>query len=401
MNGLLILSFCIKSIFPIKWISLFILNSYGTYFSITCLLYGYQRIKFTNHFIVIDKQYLYNLHPKKLNYDHSVFWKFPSKEILLLYYIGSIKFLILSSISNQIIPFSIILIINIFIVPIAIYNLYKYRRNIYHISYLWTNFFVILQTIIVITNIFDTLTLNYSLLLIFFFSFTIPLTAWILIKPKLINYYLMRQQIKYLKKYKHSSIIRQLLKSSPLITNNRSIYDIYCGECNANTQITLYLSPIHLPSGYVFQFLREIVKKNENTKLIIKFISLGNPSSTYLIRLFLHYSLIHSKEDTLNLIGNWFLDSSKDINVFKNIYKIEESNLQIVDKIIESHVKQSKEIKKITSPTILINNRVIPQYFDLEDISNLISTDPMRIQPFAETVKEKFWKDRRPFFLDN
>jgi hypothetical protein len=382
----------------LKWMPFLVLETIGAYFSIVVLLANYKESKLFNSFLFLGNRTLDRLNFKNYEIDHKILGKFYSKEIIAFYFWGGLFYLFLGIICNQLNSFLFLLsILNILFIPIVIYNLFKFNKVKSHILYPIINIILLCEFPFIISNIFNPFSSNYNFWITFFLALIIPSTVWLLIKPKLVEVNELALQVQDLKNFRHPSIRGQLFDSSPLININRSKYEIYCGDANANMQITIFISPIDLRSGYLFLFLREMVNEYMNVKLITKFIISNNYFSNFVTRQILSYFTINSPEDTSSLIESWYLDNTKDIISFKNKYKIQGINQDTVDQMMDELEKVSQKVNDEISPIVLINNRKVPHYFEVEDIKYIIKNDPLRIQPFAKTEKDKFWKDRRPF----
>jgi hypothetical protein len=386
----------------LQWLPFFLLQATGAYLSTFLLLAEYDNFNLLDRPLFLPNQILEKLRVEKNNFDHRILGTFYSKECLSLYFVGGLFYLFLSTFTNQLISSLFILsILNVIFIPFVIYNYYISKNKKYPTLYAILNFILFIEFPFVGFNISNTIHLDYLLGATFFMCFCIPPAIWILLKPKLKMMNELVQDNENLKIFKNPLVRRQLFDSSPLIQTNRAKYEIYCGDFNANLQITIFISPIDLRSGYFFLLLRGIVKEYTNVKLITKFIISNNYLSNNVTRHVISYFTTHTPEDTSFLIEHWFLDPTKDLNTFKENFNTQEMNQDVVNQIMKEHERDTQKVNNFQLPAMLINNRLVPEYFDSNDIEFLIKNDPLREQSFALTEKEKFWKDKRPSYLNN
>jgi len=379
----------------IRWLPFFIFETIGTIISIALLLDTYNEYRFFNKILLPESSTYTNSRSADLN-PYKIGGVVTLNEILTFYHTGSLVFLMYGLISSKmrlILP--ILAILNAIFIPFTIYILFNIgmrKRMKCLTSYILTNTIPLLTFPFLIPYLSNTFNVNLSQWMACFVTFIIPATIWLMLKPSITKFNDLSQQVQDLKTYKHPDISRQLFNLSPTLHIPRSTPIIYSGDLNANIQIILIISLTDTTSGYFYLFLRELIKKYPNTNLTIKFARSNNYFTNYVTKIFLSYSMHHTSEESASLIEAWFLYDKKDVSIFAEMHKIKLENHQILN---EAQFLDLQTIN-LSAPTIFINGRTVPGYFDSDDIKYLIKDHPLRLQTVAKTEKEIFWKDRRP-----
>jgi hypothetical protein len=230
-------------------------------------------------------------------------------------------------------------------------------------------------------------------------SYFISIVLWQLYKTNTRKTKGLTDRLNRLQIYKHPQISRQLFVASPIVNIPRRSFPIFCGEENANLQLTLFVSLSDGVSGTRFLQLRKLMNELSGLRFIVQLVP-DNILSSQATGCMLAYRSDHTPDQTMQLIENWYRYESKDVHSFASDNQVFSSDRSLIEKIIEEQQSMMQSISGLSIPSLFINGRRVPEYFEWEDILYLIRYDPLRDCASVRTEKEKFWKDSRPIYAE-
>lgn len=294
---------------------------------------------------------------------------------LSLTFFTTISFLSLFSTINL----SYFISISLFSIPIIAYTFFYQMFKIKQWCRLCLLVSFILVCIIANTvfafsslNIFELLytTIFFIISLIFFFI------IWISLRPFIYGYFKFKKKIKKNTNFKKNYVVfSSLINSTTEIDSNslENLMKIEVGDSNANSELSLFLSPKCVHCYKVFKEAFKLYEKNKGRiKLSIYLnVNLSNENNKHIIiaKILMQTYINNGGEVALNLLKRWFIDEI-DLQDFAKEY-----NIQINEEAINSigsHYNWCHENGFDYSPVKLFNRKVLPDEYQIKELKYFI-----------------------------
>lgn len=158
-------------------------------------------------------------------------------------------------------------------------------------------------------------------------------------------------------------VLLSLQKDSPLITVNDDYSSILIGNPMANNQVTIISNPFCGPCTHVHKVMEQVLKINENIQVRYVFVSHNDKThaaSCYLIGSYRRYG-----EAALN---EWFNMTTQDRSKLLVLINEMEQDVEAENEL-QHHKAFYKRNGIKQTPTIIINGRIAPPLYTIEDLA--------------------------------
>ncbi len=207
-------------------------------------------------------------------------------------------------------------------------------------------------------------------------SFLVPTFLWLNTRESLlksIEIPSLKRRLNHFKKSEH--VFYSLLSNQPEVKEVKLPYEFEKGNNNAPFTLIVVSDPMCKHCIEVHRLIEELWEKNKTSlKIIFRFSldsSKTNSVSFKMLEHIVKLQISNPNKESLYALRDWFLiKNQKDSKLWKEMYP---SSGIYDDKEISSIIKKHRiwyttsDIKH--SPTIILNRRIIPKEFSIEDIS--------------------------------
>ena len=289
-------------------------------------------------------------------------------EIGFFYFGGSFLALIASASNPQLV--SVLAIINLLALPYTVYSVY-YQAVI---AKKWCVLCLSVQVLLWIEfglfyfgNTFLwplDVSINACFKLLFCFAF--PLVAWYALKPILTLALQTDVLTKTLKTFQNNlTIFKQLLSEQQQIhlpSDNLNVIEL--GNPNAQNTLTVATNPYCEACAKKHFVLKKLVEDNSNdVKCQIIFLATNDPKDNRGEVIRHIYSL--DKNIRHEAIDTWFAQEEKNFDVWKLAYPITID--ETASQIVKLHFNWCRRSAIRHTPSIFINERLLPEVYKIED----------------------------------
>lgn len=295
-------------------------------------------------------------------------------EIGFFYFTGTALALIFCLHNNFLLK--ILSVFNLFCLPYTVYSLYhqwKVLKNWCVLccivqGLLWLEFLLFVQFDFTLA---DTNFISYKEITSFIICLFIPILFWILMKPFLVtslNTHVLKRQLqlfKFNEKNFKNRLIEITQKPIPLLDEKDSII---VGNSNGDVTITLVSNPYCSVCSYVHETLENIINKRGNIKMQMIFLTRpheDDPGTKVASHLFaIHENGVYNVQEAAK---KWYKHGN--YNHLSREYPIP----SLTDnQVMSKHNHWCKEHDIQHTPTILIDGRLLPDEYMVQDIKYLI-----------------------------
>lgn len=286
-------------------------------------------------------------------------------EVGFFYFLGTMGTIIIEPSA-----LNIIVLLNILSLPYTVYSLsYQYRIKSWCILccsvqvILWLEFFTNLSShsIQFRINPFHLVTISIIFLAV--------ILIWAFLKPFFIRSSQFSSIKTQLKKFKYNGdLFNKALTSQARYAVPENLMPVVLGNPDGKTVITMVGSPYCDPCGKAYKELKHWCEVNNDVKvkLIFKTGGKGNDKKILFTEHVTAMSLNCDKIHLESAIEDWYAQSVKKYENWKNQYPVEKDE-RIIN-VIEKQKNWCELLGIIYTPTILVNGYMLPEPYGVEDI---------------------------------
>ncbi|HUC81875.1 MAG TPA: vitamin K epoxide reductase family protein [Flavisolibacter sp.] len=303
-------------------------------------------------------------------------------ELGFFYFAGSFLFL-LQTASYQLPSISILSWLNLLALPFTLFSVYYQWR----IAKQWCPLCLVVQaslltefaiayfsywTVSDVALNFLQNPLSINQLLPVLVAFSLPVLFWVAAKKAFLAAHAGKQFKKELNKLKfNKEIFTALQQKQKAITHSTEGLGITLGNPDATHTLIKVCNPYCGPCAEAHKIIEELIN-NEDVKVQIIFKVTNNqgdikgPPVRHLMAI--------SKKTNYSIrqaLDAWY-NGTKDIDVFKLKYVIDDMHLREQDKTLEAMDKWCREMDISFTPTVFVDGYQLPEIYKIEDLSHLI-----------------------------
>jgi hypothetical protein len=295
-------------------------------------------------------------------------------EVGFFYFLGSATALLLAPPTLPLLAW-----LNVLALPYIAYSLtYQYRQKSWCVLCCTIQAVLGLEFIINISSptafSLQNVEYNFSLISTLLLSFTLPVLAWYLLKPMLLQSALVKPLKSQLKKFKYNSdLFNQLLTTQPKYGVSDELMPIVLGNPTAEHVITMVSNPFCGPCATAHQELDEWLKYRDDIQLKIIFTTADHDDDerTKVSRHMSALSLLQDATLVERALNDWYKLSSKKYETWAAKYPISFNGE--MSKVTAKQKEWCNLTEIEFTPTILLNGYKLPAPYRLEDIKYLIT----------------------------
>jgi uncharacterized membrane protein len=298
-------------------------------------------------------------------------------EIGFFYFSSGFLFLLTAYNSQLTANLQLIQLLNLIALPYVFFSIFYQWR----IAKQWCPLCLTVQTILIlefITTIsfgaLDHLQIyqivNIAALSTFFVAFILPIVAWFIIKPLVLNQQKAKQDFRSLQRIKfNAEIFNALLERQKHVTVPADGLGIILGNADATNTLIKVCNPYCGPCAKAHPEIERLLEENQNLKVQIIFTA-TNDENDFRNAPVKHLLAIAENNDetkTKCALDDWYLADKKDYKVFAEKYTVN-GELKRQEKKIDAMNAWCDKIEISFTPTIFFNNYQLPDAYSIGDL---------------------------------
>ena len=296
-------------------------------------------------------------------------------EIGAFYFIGSFLMLLFGFFNPMIEPtLSLLAIFNIIALPYTFFSIY-YQGIILK---KWCPLCLITQVILWLEFValfqylsFDLNSISTNLIAQFSYAYLFPLVVWLLVKPHLglkKQVHSLNQKLARFKK--DTKLFDAVLQQEAPVILGKMPSELTLGNSEAPVTLTIVSNPFCTPCGKAHHELKELQSLfPEQVKLVYRFAGLDSPNRIEIVSHLLQVNLQYGSEKFQQALENWYKEGKQNKAKWKNNFTIDsEMHKNEVDQILQAHQNWVNSLSIESTPSIFINDRLMPKFYEIEDL---------------------------------
>lgn len=307
-----------------------------------------------------------------LNSPASKLWGWLSwADVGLIYFIGNILLLVMSINHPTITP--LISALSLIVLPYIIYSIY-YQ---FFIIKSWCPLclgiqFVLLTEGIIAFQRLQSLPNMWQPYFLATIALLLPIIAWIPLKSLLASVPKSRREHDELIKLKRNSdLFQALLSLQPVMLSlPNDIYTILLGNPDAQHILTFVTNPFCGPCAFAHKEIKQLIRNNSDIKVQVIFTCDGPDGQ--ITQLVAHILALIESQQAVEALSDWYNQKKKDYSEWAKKYPIELNHIDWITQT-ERHRNWCEAANINATPTFFVNNRLLPNYYNLEDLRWLIN----------------------------
>ncbi|NDV45420.1 vitamin K epoxide reductase family protein [Flagellimonas sediminis] len=290
------------------------------------------------------------------------------------YFFGSILFFVLSEFSDQSISIAAHASFGVF--PILIWSLILQAFVIKQFCRLCIAIQIIILFEIILSYLgnFYVMGIQFKLSILFVTTLVAPIYLWNIIKPLIVQEIEWREKGRFFKKLKnYKFVFEYFLQKSKWIQNPPSNLSLSLLNNTSNDEIILVIDPYCRYSTEAFRMFQELFSK-EIINLTIIFIPTieNSDGSNELIKYITSLKDYYKDSTVQDALSTWFWSPKKNMKEFKEMFPIDNFPLESEDSNFWEIKEWCLENGISRVPTIIYNNRLIPDNYTVEDLRYIL-----------------------------
>ncbi len=217
-------------------------------------------------------------------------------------------------------------------------------------------------------------TVNHQLPTLFL-SFFLPIIAWYLIKPLLLQTEEAKRQKRELLKFKYDTRIFDALiaKQNP-VNSSTDVLGITIGNPHAHNTIIKVCNPYCPPCARAHPQIDELLEANPDLKVQILFTTTNdeNDRGNKPVKHLLAITAQNNEMLTRKALDDWYLPGKKDYEVFAAKYPMN-GEIKLQEAKVEAMNKWCKETGIAFTPTFFVNGYQLPDVYTVGDLKYFLS----------------------------
>jgi len=210
---------------------------------------------------------------------------------------------------------------------------------------------------------------------IIFFSFLLPLSAWYLLQPLLLQTQEAKRQKRELLRFKYDTrIFDALLAKQKQVTVSPDGLGQTIGNPHAANTIIKVCNPYCGPCARAHPQLHELLDANPDLKVQILFTATNNENDrgSKPVKHLLAITAGNNEMHTRKALDAWYLSEKKEYEVFAAKYPMN-GELRMQDNKVEAMNKWCKETGIEFTPTFFVNGFQLPNVYNVGDLKYFLS----------------------------
>jgi len=295
-------------------------------------------------------------------------------EVGFFYFSSTWLFLLFGGASSGVIQ--LLTMLNIICLPYTIYSIY-YQAIVAKQwcvlcctvqALLWLEFITVSSSLSLPLSGISTA--EISLLVI---TIVLPIAAWILIKPLLLNAQQIHPLKVQLQKFKYNAeMFNAALSAQPKYTQPEEEWSIILGNKAAQNVITMVTNPYCPPCARTHKLLHELLEQRENLQARIVFTA-SNTDDDIKTPVSRHLMTLHGLPDktiVVKALYDWYEQKQKNYESWAKIYPTQLNEAEY-NKI--NRQKAWCELAEVSvTPTMLLNGYKLPDQYQLSDLKYML-----------------------------
>jgi len=212
-------------------------------------------------------------------------------------------------------------------------------------------------------------------------SIGIP-SIWFLLKPVFVTSQKNKLENVYLRRLKYMpSVFKHLLGFVKKIDDVPPSLGITFGNNKNKLTIIKVCNPYCGPCARAHGKIEEIINQAPNVTIQTIFTSSTDPSDKSALPV-KHFLAIAAKGDeilTKKALNDWYSSKEKNYALFSEQYPISDMELSMQDKKVDEMLRWCMKVGINYTPTIFINNALLPDSYDLDDLKYFINAGEIEI----------------------
>jgi uncharacterized membrane protein len=303
-----------------------------------------------------------------------IFGTISLSEIGILYFVGSISYILMQITSK--IDFTYPFLLSIASLPFSLISIWLQGKVLKKWCPLCVTILIILwlEFAILFTE-FDGWVFTANEFYLLFVSFSLSLIGWLVFREILFNSLKVKHLEKSLARFTRSEeIFLKLLEKQPQMAIGSFTKELYHGNQEAPVEITIVSSPVCTPCFAAHRVIEEIIKRFSDSVTVKYRFSIptnANTISYQVINHFAHKLLVDEKSEVLSAVNAWY-DQGHDINFlnwkdrFPASQDVESDQIR---EIVMEHQSWCSQSGIMSTPTIFINGKKLPEPFTVSDLA--------------------------------
>jgi uncharacterized membrane protein/thiol-disulfide isomerase/thioredoxin len=260
-------------------------------------------------------------------------------------------------------------------IPFSIYYQYKIIKQ-------WCRLCLIIQFVLFIGFLwilaFGSFKFQFSLnnILILIFSAFFPMLIWYTIKPLLIK---ATDSEKYFSSYRrlftNPEVFKVIISEQPDAPEGWEFLGIQKGNINAGNIIIKICSPTCKPCAQAHSVFNEILKFNDNVK-VITIYEVDSEDENDFRRIFVSHMLalaeLNNGNDLEKAMDYWYLNESRTFETLVEKYPVSKDMLKSQKSKIEAMRIWCKNAEVQYTPTVYLNGKKLSKEIHVEELKNIL-----------------------------
>jgi uncharacterized membrane protein len=294
-------------------------------------------------------------------------------EVGFFYFTGSLMNLVFAG--NNL-PGAIVLLswLSMLVLPYTVFSIYYQWR----VAKQWCLLCLAVQFILVLGAVHILIfyplqvptDLPFTFYTLFALLFILPAITWYVVKPGLLSLQKAKTEKKeYLRLKFNTEIFDTLLKKQKQITHTADGLGILLGNPAAEHELIKVCNPYCGPCSKAHPEIEKIIEENKNVKARIIFTATNddNDQAAIPVKHLLAVANSNNEAITKQALGDWYMASKKDYEVFAAKYPMN-GELKQQDEKVERMSEWCKAMDVQATPTIFIKGYQMPDAYSIGDL---------------------------------
>jgi uncharacterized membrane protein len=221
----------------------------------------------------------------------------------------------------------------------------------------------------------NTLSVTWKSLSIAFVGFSLPLIFWLSVRQQFLDSLKLPRVRRSLNRFlKSERVFQKLLEDQPEIEIGNFSNELQAGVSEAPITISIVSNPVCDPCAYAHSVVEGLLKQFDG-KIKVVFRFAINPSDTKSVSYDMLSHLMAllrsaSNDKPIEALSGWYLKNGKaNVKKWKEEYpSLANHNQDAITKLINEHSRWYAMAGIKSTPTILINGKVLPEEFSVADL---------------------------------
>jgi uncharacterized membrane protein/thiol-disulfide isomerase/thioredoxin len=297
-------------------------------------------------------------------------------EIGFWYFIGGLLSIVIGALANESSLLGSLSVLSAVVLPFSLFAVYYQGWVIKK----WCPLCLAVMGVFwleVITHfiIGNPLAMTWKSLSIAFVGFSIPLIFWLSVRQQFLDSFKLPRVRRSLNRFlKSERAFQRLLEDQPEIEIGNFSNELQAGVGEAPITITIVSNPVCEPCAYAHSVVEGLLEQFEG-KIKVVFRFAINPSDTKsvsyeMLSHLMDLLLTTSSEKPIEALSNWYVKNGKsNVKKWKKEYSsLANHNQDAITKLTNEHSKWYAMAGIKSTPTVLLNGKLLPEEFSVADL---------------------------------